>query len=202
MCAKAEGDFKKAHVFMKSLQTELDAARKSLEVFKGGSKNSLNKLNKLVGAADKYTQRMNSEISVLRSAENGKGWLLDVRSPIDGVILNMYARNGEYVQQGNALLTIIDPASIELLGFFREKYKDKLHINAKCRVKIGKDSFESAITYIKPELAPAPPRLRRSKILSEYDSYIAVRLDASKMPQGIYYGQTGRAHLEKIISGN
>jgi multidrug resistance efflux pump len=198
MFAKAEGDYKKAQVFMKSLQTELDAAQKSLEVFKGGSKDSLDKLNQLIVAADKYTKKMNTEISVLKSAEDGKGWLLDVRSPIDGVVLNLFARNGEYVQQGNALLTIIDPASIELLGFFREKYKDKLKAGSKCKVKIGKDTFNSYIKYIKPELAPAPSRLKNLRVLSDYTSYIAVRLDASKMPQDIFYGQTGRAHIEEL----
>ena len=104
--------------------------------------------------------------AALANAEKQLGYA-SVRAPFSGIVSEKSVSNGDVVQQGSALFTIVDPSTLELQGTVPANALDIVHVGLKIAFAVTgypDRTFVGTITRINPT---ADPMTRQVRIYAE-----------------------------------
>lgn len=87
-----------------------------------------------------------------------------IRSPVDGMIVTLYRRQGEWVEPGTNVLQVVKLGRLRIEGFISASMA--ANVNAECKARVtltqGKQRFqrEASVSFISPEVNPVTGQVR------------------------------------------
>lgn len=115
-----------------------------------------------------------------------------INSPFAALVLERKVSIGQYVKQGDALLTIAPPQQKELIANVDERWLPQLSLNQQASViadAFPQNSFKATISYIAPSV-------------SESRGTIEIRLSSSQWPVFLQEGMTVSIELTTSLAQN
>lgn len=177
----------------RAVEARLTEAKQNLE--------RIEKLNnqRLVALADVDKARANeatlvAELALARQQEQEAATALsytDIRSPIDGRLVDRFAEPGDTATPGTPLLSLYNPLSLRVESYIREQLALSLEIGQSLEVNIP--SLKQKVTAIIEEIVPAANTGSRSFLVKARIDY-----DKSLLP-GMYARMLIPSRVEKTI---
>ncbi|MCE7871688.1 efflux RND transporter periplasmic adaptor subunit [bacterium CPR1] len=163
---EARGALREAQADVRQYQSELAAARSHLEREETIQKQGL-VANREVGEAQAAAARARADVRHARDVVVAMGAVAEAQgasttltAPIDGIVTARTVTRGETVDQGAALLTLLDPSRLWLWIAVPESQAEALREARSVELKVEKKSYRGRITYVDPQLDPQTRSLR------------------------------------------
>ncbi|MDP4087717.1 MAG: efflux RND transporter periplasmic adaptor subunit [Bacillota bacterium] len=137
---QAQNDVTRQQIGVNTAQNQLDKADTDEKKASAGYQLSIAKLS-LQDAKDK----LESNIEAKNNAT--------VKAPFDGLVVAQSLNNGDTVQSGKSILTVIDPASLKVKVSVDELDIQKVQVGQKAKITLGALTgkiFDGAVEYISP----------------------------------------------------
>lgn len=156
-------------------QATLDADRAELEQAKAklAEANATLETAKLSTGRDDTIRAAQADIAANKAAQAQAQWKLDQKklvAPNDALVFDTIYRVGEYVNPGQAVVSLLPPANIRVRFFVPEPQFTKLSYGQTVAVKTGEGKpLKARISYMAPQAEFSPPELynrdNREKLL-------------------------------------
>jgi HlyD family secretion protein len=122
-----------------------------------------------------------------------------VKCPLDGVVIEKFAEQGENVSFGSPICTVADLSSVWLIVYVGGESVGKLRLNGKARVRVDSYPnrlFDGMITWISPKAEFTPKNVQTRE--SRADLVYAVKITLPN-PEGVFkIGMPAEAYIEGI----
>ncbi|MBN2642930.1 MAG: HlyD family efflux transporter periplasmic adaptor subunit [Victivallales bacterium] len=187
--------YKNSELAQVAFKAELDAAQQNLTQFQQSISGNQSLEQEAMSAATKYLEKSGVPIANIR--EYDSGYLVDVISPCDGLVVGRVEAMGNFIEKGESVVSLSQPGNIKAYAYVRAHYKDKLKIGQSAKVKMDKDFFVSSVSFIMPTLVSPPGQLVNRKMLSTKYYYLKVELDDRRFPEDVMPGQSGYVIFER-----
>ncbi len=87
-----------------------------------------------------------------------------IRSPVDGMIVALHRRQGEWVEPGTNVLQVVKLSRLRIEGFISASMAANVNADCKARVTLtqGKQKFqrEASVSFVSPEVNPVTGQVR------------------------------------------
>lgn len=144
-----------------------------------------------LGARADEIRAAEAEVEVARAAVAQSQWRLDqksIKAPVSGLVQDTYYVQGEWVNAGSPVVSILPPENIKLRFFVPEPLLGKLRMGQ--GVKVGCDgcaTLNASVSYIAPQAEYTPPVIyskdNRAKLVFLIEARLAPA-DAVKLHPG------------------
>ena len=192
---EATEKYKNSKLSQNAFKAELDAAQQSLTQFKNSIADNQSLEQEAISASMKYLKKSGVTISNIR--EYDSGYLVDVFSPSDGLVVGRVENLGSFIEKGEAVISLSQPGNIKAYAYVRAHHKGKFKIGQGAKVKMENEFFISTISFIMPTLVPPPVQLINRQMLSLKYYYLKVELNDSQLPEDVMPGQSGYVIFER-----
>ena len=188
-----------AHSRLRGLRAELASAGASLEEFATVEGSALKAAESRVRGAQDARDAVQEAAEPLAAALSEDRAEYLVRSPADGVLLELGIAVGTDVSRGATLMTLYEPATKVARAYVPVRYLEGLHLGAKSRLyaKGRAGSAEGEVVFIHDRVVPLPGGLSQ-RVGYKEPNVLAVDIRLTSDPDGLFApGQAGKAVIRK-----
>lgn len=171
-----------------------------------------------ISAEDLETARLNAQIAAaqrdLAQAQLESAQLdlarSEVRAPVDGSVINLQLREGNYVKQGNPQLSIVREGSFYITAYFEETKIPAIGIGDRAEIWLmgGDNEMQGRVASIGRGIANANtstngellPQVQQSFTWVRLSQRIPVDIVIDRIPEGVYLS-AGMTASVRVVEG-
>ncbi|KPK61758.1 MAG: hypothetical protein AMK73_07845, partial [Planctomycetes bacterium SM23_32] len=184
---------------LRALGSEIQAAEDTIKDFQEVRQMSL------ASAEDRVEAAESTHKALLAAAEPQEAAFADaagqyiVRAPVSGMLFEVPVTDKSYVERGQFLVSIYEPASKLARAYVPVRYRDGLKVGAAARLDVeGRDRLLSGeVAKVNDQVVPLPASLER-RLRRHEGNVIPVDIRITEPSDGTFLpGDTGDATIER-----
>jgi multidrug resistance efflux pump len=144
------------------------------ETFHPSVEGALEPTRKEIGVQERLMQEISVRLAALEQRR-----VLELTSPVDGVVSQIWRAPGEAVTAGDPILTIAVARPTEVIGYARQGQLGQVRENMEVKIAKASDPLEvatSRVTYVGPAVEQMPTQLWQNPNIPQYGRPFKVQL--------------------------
>jgi multidrug resistance efflux pump len=144
------------------------------ETFHPSVESALEPTRKEIGVQERLMQEISVRLAALEQRR-----VLELASPVDGVVSQIWRAPGEAVTAGDPILTIAVSRPTEVIGYARQGQMGQVRENMEVQIAKASDPLQvatSRVTYVGPAVEQMPAQLWQNPTVPQYGRPFKVQL--------------------------
>ncbi len=165
---------------LQQAQVNLETSQQRLADYTGvqphqpSIESALEVIRKAIGVEEGRMQELSAQLDALQQRH-----ALELTSPVDGVVSQIWRNEGEAVTAGDPIVTIAEVKSAEVIGFVRQELAGLVHENMTVEIIKATEPMQvatSKVTYVGPVVEQMPMQLWQNPNIPQWGRPFAVNV--------------------------